>query len=193
MWEYMLMIYSSPEILKSKIEDFKLKKANMFEMFDMGLLSTYLGIETHHELKGRDSINVATYKSLMGSLRYVTHRRLNLSFSVGFLNRFMKNSSAEHLKCTEHVLRYIKGTLNFSLKYKKEKNFVLAGFCDSDYGGDTEERKSTSSFCFFIDNSPMTWVSQKQRIIALLSCEVEYISLLWQHVKVFGWLNFSKS
>ncbi|CAA6662759.1 unnamed protein product [Spirodela intermedia] len=125
-----------------------------------------------NQKEGRDLVNATTYKSLMGSLRYLTHTRPDLPFSVGF----MENSLAEHLKCLKRVLRYIKGTLNFGLKYKKEK-FVFADFYDSDYGVDTEERKSTSGFCFFIGNSPVTWVSQKQIIVALLSCEAEYISL----------------
>ncbi|CAA7399171.1 unnamed protein product [Spirodela intermedia] len=171
--------------------------ANMFEMSDMGLLSMYLGIEVcqidefislSHKLfalkilktfdmmncnssitplevrrifnqkEGRNLVNATTYKSLMGSLRYLTHTRPDLSFNVGF----MENSSTEHLKCPKHILRYIEGTLNFGL---------------NDYGGDTEERKSTSGFCFFIGNSPVTWVSQKQIIVTLLSCEAKYISL----------------
>lgn len=109
----------------------------------------------------KDIMNTSSYRSLIGSLRYLTHTMPNLMFNVRFLNRFMENPSSEHFKSVKWVLRYIKGTFDLGLKYKKEKNFVLEGLYDSDDRVDAEERKSTFSFYFFVGENLVTWVSQK--------------------------------
>ena len=65
-------------------------------------------------------------------------------FSIGFLSRFMENPSVEHLKTAKRVMRYVKGTLNYGLKYKRSKVFELIRYSDSDYAGDHMDWKSTS-------------------------------------------------
>ena len=67
--------------------------------------------------------------------------------------------------------------MNFGLRCKKGREFSLIGYSDSDYGGDSLDRKSTSGAFFFLGDHVVTWMSQKQRIVALFSCEAEYISL----------------
>ena len=98
-------------------------------------------------------------------------------FSVGLLSRFMENPSVEHLKKTKRVIRYVKGTLNYGLKYKRSDVFELIIYFDSDYAGDHIDRKSTSCSVFFLVENLITWSSQKQKIVALSSCELEYIAL----------------
>ena len=97
--------------------------------------------------------------------------------SVGLLSGFMENPLVEHLKTAKRVIRYVKGTLNYGLKYKRSKVFALIGYFDSDYAGDHIDRKSTSGSIFFLGENLITWSSQKQKIVALSSCEVEYITL----------------
>ena len=80
----------------------------------------------------------------MNSLPYLTQSRLDLLFNVGFLCRLMENLTTEHLKSAKRILSYAKGTLELVLKYKQSDKFVLERYFDSDYGGDNEERKSTS-------------------------------------------------
>lgn len=63
---------------------------------------------------------------------------------------------------------------------------MLYGFLDSDYAGDVVDRKSTRGMAFYLDESLITWVSQKQRCMVLSSCEVEFMLLLLQHVKDYG-------
>ncbi|CAA6654613.1 unnamed protein product [Spirodela intermedia] len=100
----------------------------------------------------------------MGSLRYLTHSRPNILFSVGFLSRFKENLNTEHLKYAKRLLRYLRGTIDF-------------GYSDSDYAGDLMDGKSTSSVLFFLGGNVVTRSSQKQRIVALSSCEAEYVTL----------------
>ena len=89
----------------------------------------------------------------------------------------MESPSKEHFTSAKRVLRYVKGTLNLGLIYKQGKGLSLVGYCDSNYKGDLVDRKSTSGAFFFLGDNIITWMSQKQRIVALSSCEVEYISL----------------
>ena len=125
----------------------------------------------------KNPVDSTTYRSLMGSLRYLTHTRPDLMFCTGYLSRYMESPSKEHFTSAKRVLRYVKGTLNLGLSYKQGRELYLVGYCDSDYGGDSVDRKSTSGAFFFLGDNIITWMSQKQRIVALSACEAEYISL----------------
>ena len=78
----------------------------------------------------------------------------------------------------KHLLRYIAGTIDYGLLYSKHGNgeLHLCGYSDSDLGGDVDDRKSTTGMIFFLGNMPVSWQSQKQRVVALSSCEAEYIA-----------------
>ena len=80
----------------------------------------------------------------------------------------------------KHVLRYIKGTLNHCLSYKKsDKELKLIAFCDADWGSSTEDRKSITGYCFFLSESSavVSWKSRKQQTVVLSTCEAEYMSM----------------
>ena len=129
------------------------------------------GKETHPR------VNPTTYRSLMGSLKYLTHTRPDLMFSVGYLSRYMENPTTEHMSAVKRILRYVKGTLDLGLVYEKnEAGIKLVGYSDSDYAGDPDDRKSTTGMAFFLGNNLICWASQKQKIVALSSCEAEYVA-----------------
>ena len=174
---------------EENLKKFKLKLMKLFEMIDLRLLSTYLGIQVIQE-KGEISLNqrafakhlledqqmidsnpsnspieqkiklsatensknicTTVYKSILRKLRYLTHTRPDLMFSVGFLSRFMENPLVEHLKTAKRVIKYVKGTLNYGLNYKLSEVFELIGYSYSDYAGDHIDRKSTSGSVFFL-------------------------------------------
>lgn len=58
----------------------------------------------------------------------------------------------------------------------KASELKLTGYCDSDFGGDVVERRSTSGYIFFVNKAPISWCSKKQSVVALSSCEAEYIA-----------------
>ena len=131
-----------------QIEDFKAQMKNKFAMSDLGLLTSYLGIEvtqesgkillskrsyalrileqsgmlecnpTHIPLESQckfrkeshPSVNPTTYRSLMGSLRYLTHPRLDLMLYARYLSRYMENLTTKHMSAIKRILRYVRGT-----------------------------------------------------------------------------------
>jgi hypothetical protein len=118
------------------------------------------------------------YRSIIGSLRYLVNTRPDLSFSVGLVSRFMEAPNKEHWCDVKKIIRYIAGTLEYGLKLKKGggTKLSLLGFTDSDCSGDLVHRKSTSGILFFLGRNLVTWSSQKQKVVALSSCEADYVA-----------------
>jgi hypothetical protein len=121
-------------------------------------------------------VDATLYRSLIGSLRYLVHTRPDISFAVGFLSRFMEAPASDHLAALKHLLRYIAGTLNLGCVYRRGDSEKLTGFSNSDHAGDVDTRKSMSGVLFFLGHSPISWQSQKQKVVAASSCEAEYIA-----------------
>jgi hypothetical protein len=110
------------------------------------------------------------YRSMIGSLLYVTASRPDVMFSVCMCARLQASPRESHLKAIKRILRY-----NVGLWYPKGLKFELVGYSDSDYAGCKVERKSTSSTCQFLGRSLVSWSSKKQNSIAFSTAEVEYI------------------
>lgn len=119
------------------------------------------------------------YANVVGSVMYgMISTRPNLSYSISLLSRFMANPGSEHWTALKGVLRYINGTLNVGLNfYKRHDTLDLLGFVDSDFAGDKDTRKSTTSYYFTLGGNCISWKSQLQPIIALSSTEVGYIAI----------------
>ena len=118
------------------------------------------------------------YQSAVGSIIYAAvSTRPDLSISIGILSQFMANPSKEHWSGVKRVLRYVKGTMNMGLIYRKSSDFNLHGFSDADWAGDEMTRKSMSGFIFKLGDSTISWGSKKQSVVALSTTEAEYIAL----------------
>lgn len=89
----------------------------------------------------------------------------------------MERPTVVHENAVKRIFRYVKGTLDYGLVYSKGSgNYILSGFSDSDLAGNLEDRKSTGGMAFYLNESLITWVSQKQRCVALSSCEAEFMA-----------------
>lgn len=131
--------------------------------------------------KNSDSplVDSTFYCILVGSLRYLVNTRPDLAYAIGYVSRFMETPREEHLSAVRRIQRYVAGTRNWGLTYLggKEEKPSLLGYSDSDLAGDTDDHRSTSGQIFFTGGSPVTWQSSKQRVVvALSSCEAEYIA-----------------
>jgi transposase InsO family protein len=118
------------------------------------------------------------YRSIVGSLRYLLHTRPDLAYSVGIVSRFMECPRSEHMAAVKQILRYIKGSIALGCVYKRtlDNHLSLTGFTDSDLAGDLDDRKSTTGVMFFLGDNLISWFSRKQKVVALSSCEAEYIA-----------------
>jgi hypothetical protein len=120
-----------------------------------------------------DSTN---YKQMVGCLMYLLATRPDLAFLVCLVARFMERPTKIHVAAVKRILRYLKGTTSYGLWYEKGKDDDLAGWSDSDYAGDLDDRKSTSGYVFMIGSKVVSWSSKKQPIFTLSTIEAEFIA-----------------
>lgn len=124
-----------------------------------------------------EPVDPTEYRSIVGSLMYLTHTRPDLSYAVGAVSCYMEKPTVKHLQAVKGILRYIKGTLNYGLSYAKGDYKVnLTGYSDSDFGKDLVDGKSTGGKAFYMNGNLVTWTSQKQTSVALSSCEAEFMA-----------------
>jgi hypothetical protein len=83
-----------------------------------------------------------------------------------------------HWIAAKHVLRYLRGIVEYELLYERSGGVKLAGFTDVDWAGCAEDMKSTSGCCFSIGSSIISWFSRKQKSVAFISAEAEYVDSL---------------
>lgn len=121
-------------------------------------------------------VDDSEYKSMVGSLMYLTVTRPDLMYGVCFISRFMSNPKEEHLALAKRILRYIKGTINYGLFYGRNFSLELQVYTDSDYARDIEDRKCTSGYVCMLSNAAICWSSRKQEIVTLSSTEAEYVA-----------------
>ena len=123
-----------------------------------------------------EKVDSTLFKSLVGSLRYLTCTRLYILFQVGVVSCFMEATTSTHLKVSKRILHYLKGTIDLGIFYSSSDNFNLVWYCDSDYAGDVYDTKNTSGFMFFLGDCVISWSSKKQSIVTLSTCEAGYVA-----------------
>ncbi|XP_023748854.1 secreted RxLR effector protein 161-like [Lactuca sativa] len=101
------------------------------------------------------------YRKLVGSLRYLVHTRPDLNYSVGVVSKFMQSPKQSHYAAIKHILRYVKGTTQYGLKYHKGGDGRLVGYSDNSYNSDCEDRRGTTRVAFYYSGNLITWASQK--------------------------------
>ncbi|XP_062232829.1 secreted RxLR effector protein 161-like [Phragmites australis] len=126
---------------------------------------------------GSEAVDATHYRSVIGSLRYLVNTRPDIAYAVGIASRYMEAPSKQHWAITKQILRYVQGIIGYGCYYKADsKGPVLTGYSDSDLTGDIDDRKSTSGVAFLLGSSIVTWSSKKQKVVAISSCEAEYVA-----------------
>ena len=87
---------------------------------------------------------------MIGSLLYLTSSRPDILYSVCLCASIQSNPRESHLTAVKKIFKYLKGTTNLSLFYRKTKEYKLVRYCDADFAGDRIESKSTSGSCQFL-------------------------------------------
>ncbi|GKC00221.1 retrovirus-related pol polyprotein from transposon TNT 1-94 [Tanacetum coccineum] len=123
-----------------------------------------------------EPMNETLFKSLVGSLMYITTTRPDIQFVVSYISRFVSKPTEVHFAAAKRVLRYLQGTLDYGIWYKRGGTGRMEVFTDSDFAGDHNDRKSTSGYLVLWDEAAVSWSSKKQSIVALSSTEAEYVA-----------------
>ncbi|GKA73705.1 putative ribonuclease H-like domain-containing protein [Tanacetum coccineum] len=141
-------------------------------------------------LKDEDGVDVDEhlYRSMIGSLMYLTSSRPNIMFVVCACARYQVNPKVSHLHAVKRIFRYLKGQPKLDLWYLKDSPFDLVAYTDSDYAGARLDRKSTTEGCQFLGCWLISWQCKKQTVVANSTTEAEYIAasnccgqVLWIH------------
>ena len=107
---------------------------------------------------------------------YQVNTRPDISFAFNSLSQLMVDPRRVHWTVAKHILRYIRGTVEYGLVYERKGSVQLAGFIDADWAGCVEDRKSTSGCCFSIGSGVVSWFNRKQKSVALSSTKAEYMA-----------------
>jgi FtsZ-interacting cell division protein YlmF len=121
-------------------------------------------------------VDQISYRSMIGSLLYITTSRPDIMHDVGMVGRYQAAPKHSHLLAVKRIFRYLKGTMNYGLWYPSNHNFQLSVYSDDDWANCMDERKSTSGGAFFLGDSLVAWLSKKQGSISLSTTKDEYIA-----------------
>ncbi|KAL0320291.1 UNVERIFIED_CONTAM: Retrovirus-related Pol polyprotein from transposon TNT 1-94 [Sesamum radiatum] len=145
-----ILLATNDKGMLCEVKQFLSKK---FEMKDMGEASYVIGIKIYRDrsrcilgLSQETYINKdIPYASAIGSLMYAqVYTRPDIAFAVGILGRYQSNPGLDHWRAAKKVMRYLQGTKDYMLMYRRTENLEVVGYLDSDFAGCVDSRKSTS-------------------------------------------------
>ncbi|GFT06529.1 retrovirus-related Pol polyprotein from transposon TNT 1-94 [Trichonephila clavipes] len=129
------------------------------------------------------------YRNLIGSLSFIAIRiRPDIMYAVNVLSQFQANPGIKHWNCLLRLLGYLKYTQEYKLELSKVKSLKLRCYSDSDFATNRDDRMSMGGFITFIDETPISWRTFKQKSVSLSTMEAEYVSLT-EAAKEFIWLK----
>ncbi|KAG6635812.1 hypothetical protein CIPAW_11G068500 [Carya illinoinensis] len=170
-----------------------------FEMKDMGEVSFVIGIEILRNrkqgllglsqknyiervlerfgMKSCSSLDTLISKGDKFSLSQCPKTEWeHISFAVGMLGRYQSHLGMSHWKAAKRVLRYLQGTKDYQLTFKRTDNLEVTRYSDSDFAGCSDSRKSTSRYVFLLVGGAISRKSMKQTITASSTMEAEFVA-----------------
>ncbi|GJY19821.1 putative ribonuclease H-like domain-containing protein [Tanacetum coccineum] len=173
---------SNPKLCR----EFEALMHDKFQMSAMGELSFFLDLRSANTPMDRENpwgkdrtgkdVDLYLYRSMIRSLMYLTASRPYIMFVVCACARHQVTPKECHLHAVKRIFRYLKGHPKLGLWYPKESPFDLVAYSDSDYGGASQDRKSTTRGCQFLGRRLISWQCKKQTIVATSTIEAEYVA-----------------
>ncbi|KAJ9546459.1 hypothetical protein OSB04_019002 [Centaurea solstitialis] len=172
-----LQVKQKPEGIFINQSKYVASMLQKFGMNDAKPASTPM--ETHKHLTADvegEEVDVHHYRSMIGSLMYLTASRPDIMFAVCVCARFQVRPKESHLHAVKRIFKYLKGQPRLGLWYPNDSSFDLVAYTDSDYGGANLDRKSTSGGCQFLGRRLVSWQCKKQTTVSQSTTEAEYIA-----------------
>ncbi|GKC70373.1 putative ribonuclease H-like domain-containing protein [Tanacetum coccineum] len=167
-------LHQAPRACQDKYVAEILKK---FKYTDVKSASTPVDLENPLVKDGdADDVDVHLYRSMIGSLMYLTAFRPDIMFAVCACARFQVTPKTSHLLAVKRIFRYLKGKPTLGLWYSRDSLFELVAYTDIDYVGETQERKSTTEGCQFLGNMLISWQCKKQIMVVTSTMKSE---IMW--------------
>jgi hypothetical protein len=172
-----LEVWQSPEKIFLNQGKYAVEILKRFDMLECKAMTTpmetnlNLPVDTSSEL-----VDATLYRQIIGSLMYLTNTSTNICFAMNTLSQYLVEPRRVHLVAAKHVMRYLKGTLDYVLCYIEDHDFRLYGYTDSDWAGSASDKNSTSGCCFSLGSAMTSWQSRKESSIALSTTEAKYIA-----------------
>ncbi|CAB3236781.1 unnamed protein product [Arctia plantaginis] len=133
--------------------------------------------DTITETEEIERISNFPYRQAVGALAYLmVGTRPDIAYAVGVASRKLDNPSNQDVTKVKRILRYLKGTTNWGLTYRRNSDKKLMCFSDSDHGGDLETGRSTSGMVCMYAGGIIAWKSHRQASVAILSTEAEVVA-----------------
>jgi hypothetical protein len=146
-------------------------------------------VKLQRNMNGNDESKGFPYQKAVGSLMYaMLCTRHDLACSISVLSQHMVNPNMEHWMAIKRIFRYLQGTLQTKLQFGATPSKEVLGYCDADWGGDLEDKRSTIGFVFMIGGGAISWSSKRQPTIALSTTEAEYMANT-QAIKETIWIT----
>lgn len=136
-----------------------------------------------------DLVNATTYRGLVGSLQYLTFTRPDITHAVNRVCQHFQNPTKAYLHAVKRILRYLKGTIDYGIRFLSQSSLTLYGFSDSDWAGYSLTRRSTTGYCIYLGSNCISWSSNKQNNVARSSAEAEYRSMASTTAEL-TWITF---
>nr|GEX67020.1 retrovirus-related Pol polyprotein from transposon TNT 1-94 [Tanacetum cinerariifolium] len=161
---------------KEMCTEFEKMMHKKFQMSSMGELTFFLGFQTASTpmetlkplMKDENvkDVDVHLYRSVIGSLMYLTSLMPDIMFVVCACARFQVTHKVSHLHVVKRIFRYSKGQPKLGLWYPKDSPFDLETYTDSNYAGASLDKKSTTGGCQFLGSRLISWQCKKQTVVA---------------------------
>nr|XP_034931745.1 uncharacterized protein LOC118062152 [Populus alba] len=169
-------VQSSDGIFISQ-KNYAMETLDRFKMMNCNSVSTPIDLNLKVVKDGAgEKVNATLYKQIVESLMYLTSTRPDIIYAVSLISRYMECPAEAHLLAAKRIFRYLKGTADYGILYKRDSNSTMIGFLDSDYAGSLDDRKSTSGLVFMLNFGAVSWSSKKQQIVALSTTEAEFVA-----------------
>ncbi|GJR79829.1 hypothetical protein Tco_0150614 [Tanacetum coccineum] len=167
-------------LLQAGVANLAVTNIEILKKFDFVIVKTAsTPIETQKPLvkdEEASDMDVHLYRSMIGSLMYLTASRPDIMFAVCACSRFQVTPKTSHLSAVKRIFRYLKGKPKLGLWYPRVSSFDLEAYSDSDYAGANLDRKSTTGGCQFLGRRLISWQCKKQTIVATSTTEAEYVA-----------------